>query len=307
MLTTSASDLEHNSNNSNDHLDVKDLSFRSNQPQQAPVITTTAPSAAHMDTSDYESTRSPTANSASTSTPSTRITTANINHHNHHLGNGSLSPPHHESVLRNVRVRKLSETSTDIEHGNNYKFKNYIQQRFTHENYHSEESMQSSQCATENDKDHDRKSGTSLPTSSTINGGSSKVVDMTRDDCKTTNGHHHDIKNELHLSHPLQNARNGKLNASSSTLNGNHTIVHHHSIPIPIFACHAQGFYIPLNIDYDLLLPYLGGLDLLSKSFAHLPPLHPISINVNYAPTAIKALAPTNFIKPKVEGITNGW
>ena len=41
MLTTSVSDLEH----SNDNHDVKDLSFRTNPPQQAPVITSSAASA----------------------------------------------------------------------------------------------------------------------------------------------------------------------------------------------------------------------------------------------------------------------
>lgn len=314
MLTTSASDIEH-SNNSNDHHDVKDLSFRTNPPQQAAAVTSTgaAPqSNHHMDTSDYDSTRSPTTSSGTTSTTSTRITAANIHHHNHLAANAS---PPHESVLRTVRMRKLSETSTDVEHcnNNNYKFKNYIQQRFTHENYHSEESMQSSLCATENDKDHHvivekKPKGSASPAGIVENG-------------KTNGIHQHDIKNELlavnssspaaHQPQPAhQPQRNGKLpnGIINGAINGNSTIIPHHSIPIPVFACHTQGFYVPLNIDYEMLLPYLGGIDLLNKNFSHLPPLHPISINVNYTPAHIKnAIASANFIKPKVEGILNGW
>ncbi|CRK87783.1 CLUMA_CG001539, isoform A, partial [Clunio marinus] len=301
MLTTSVSDVEHNSD---DHHDIKDLSFRSN-PQQAPSVSSTGvvPSnnIHHMDTSDYDSTRSPTTSSGTTSTNSIRMTPANVNHH---LSN--LSPPHaHENVIRTVRMRKLSETSTDVEHcNNNYKFKNYIQQRFTHETYHSEESMQSNQCVTDHEKDHDKKSTT--PTSPV-------------NDAAKRNGIHHDIKNEIlvvnspspaHQQPPHATQRNGKI--PNGTVNGNingNAIIPHHTIPIPVFACHTQGFYVPLNVDYDLLIPFLGGVDLLSKTYAHLPPLHPISINVNYTPTLIKnAIASANFIKPKVEnGIINGW
>lgn len=299
MLTTSASEAEHD-----DHHDVKDLSRRSNPPQ-APSISSTGvvPSnnIHHMDTSDYDSTRSPTTSTGTISTTSTRMTTANINQH---LGN--LSPPHaHENVLRNVRMRKLSETSTDVEHcnNNNYKFKNYIQQRFTHENYHSEESMQSNQCPTEHEKEHhDKKSTPPTP----------PVIDTAK-----LNGIHHDIKNEILIvnspspAHQQPTQRNGKIpnGTVNGNVNGNSAIIPHHSIPIPVFACHTQGFYVPLNVDYDLLIPFLGGMDLLNKNYAHLPPLHPISINVNYTPALIKnAIASANFIKPKVEnGIINGW
>lgn len=312
MLTTSVSDVEHNSD---DHHDVKDLSFRTGGAQQTPIVGSSTnvtnsnnnnassnSNIHHMDTSDYDSTRSPTnTSSGTTSTTSTRMTTANINHH---LNN--LSPPHaHESVLQSTRLRKLSENSTDVEHcNNNYKFKNYIQQRFTHETYHSEESMQSNQCATEHL--HEKKSSLSPITES-----ATKI-----------NGVHHDIKNEVLASNSPSPAhqppaahvnatRNGKIpnGVINGSLNSNNQIVSHHSIPIPIFACHTQGFYVPLNIDYDLLIPFLGGMDLLSKTYTHMPPLHPISINVNYTPALIKnAIASANFIKPKVEnGIINGW
>lgn len=297
-MLTSASDLEQSSN---DHHDVKDLSFRNNPPQ-TPTINSTSASAPHnihhhMDTSDYDSTRSPTTSSGTTSTTSVRVTTANISQH---LNN--LSPPHaHENSTRSVRMRKLSETSTDVEHFNNsYKFKNYIQQRFTHENYHSEESMQSTQCATEHDKDHhhDKKSS-STPSPHHL-------------DAPKLNGHH-DIKSEVLISNSPspahQQANNPRPRLTNGVSNGNAAIAPHHSIPIPIFACHTQGFYVPLNVDYDVLMPFLGGIDLLSKSYSHISPLHPISININYSPAMLKnGITSANFIKPKVEnGLLNGW
>lgn len=318
LTTTSVSDVEHNSD---DHHDVKDLSFRNGSAAQAPIVgsstsgNVTNGNLHHMDTSDYDSTRSPTTSSGTTSTTSTRMTTANISHH---LNN--LSPPHaHENALSAVRIRKLSENSTDVEHcNNNYKFKNYIQQRFTHETYHSEESMQSNQCATEHhDKEHHHAETNN-------NNNVKKLSEVTP---TKINGIHHDIKNEVLVTNspsPAQQQQqqqpqpahlsttraNGKL--TNGTVNGSSQMMSHHSIPIPVFACHTQGFYVPLNVDYDLLIPFLGGMDLLNKNFNHLPPLHPISINVNYTPALIKnaiASAATNhFIKPKVEnGIINGW
>lgn len=315
LTTTSVSDVEHNSD---DHHDVKDLSFRGslNGAAQTAIVGSSTSNGTngamhHMDTSDYDSTRSPTTSSGTTSTTSTRMTTANINHH---LNN--LSPPHaHENS--SVRIRKLSENSTDVEHcNNNYKFKNYIQQRFTHETYHSEESMQSNQCATEHhEKEHHQANETNIKKPSDV--------------ATKLNGIHQDIKNEVMVSNspspaqqqPQQTQQqqaqpaahfstraNGKL--TNGTSNGNSQVMSHHSIQIPVFACHTQGFYVPLNVDYDLLIPFLsGGMDLLNKNFTHLPPLHPININVNYTPALLKnAIATNHFIKPKVEsGIINGW
>jgi hypothetical protein len=308
MLTTSASDAEHNSD---DH-DVKDLSFRSGAiPQSALAVDNITSNMHHMDTSDYDSTRSPTTSTGTTSTTSTKITTASISTH---LNN--LSPPHiQENVSRTVRIRKLSENSqTDVEHcSNSYKFKNYIQQRFTHETYHSEESMQSNQCLTEHDSKNEHHE----------NNSNKKNAPITISEINKMNGVHQDCKNEVQttnstspvhnlqqqqLQQQLQHKRNEKN--SNDTLNGNSNtlLISHHSIPIPIFACHSQGFYVPLNVDYDLLIPFLGGIDLLNKSHSHLPPLHPVNINVNYASTLIKNALTTNFLKPKVEnGIMNGW
>uniref|UniRef100_A0A6E8VHY9 BHLH domain-containing protein n=1 Tax=Anopheles coluzzii TaxID=1518534 RepID=A0A6E8VHY9_ANOCL len=97
---------------------------------------------------------------------------------------------------------------------------------------------------------------------------------------------------------------------------------HHHPSsyhPVPIFACHTQGFYIPLNVDYETLLPYLNGIDLLSKNFLQMPPLHPISISVNYTPGSLGGSGGSLLLKASavnglnsqtkaklVEGIING-
>jgi hypothetical protein len=303
MLTTSTSDAEHSSI---DNHDAKDLSFRTNLPQQAPVITSTAATQSEnhtMDT-DYENVRSP-------SIANTTLITAAITKHNANNSIGNISPvqQNHESVLRTTRVRKLSETSTDVEHSNNYKFKNYIQQRFTHENYHSEESMQSSLCVTETDKDHDKRGTSPMVAASVIS-----------DECNAkANDTDHEIKSETINSSPKmhqtpitfnqRSSNNSRVN-NSFVLNSHQSMIHLQSIPIPIFACHTQGFYVPLSVDYELLIPFLGGIDLLSKNFSHLPPLHPISINVSYTPPTTpskNAITTTHFIKPKVEGMVNGW
>lgn len=80
---------------------------------------------------------------------------------------------------------------------------------------------------------------------------------------------------------------------------------HHHSSyhPVPIFACHTQGFYVPLNVDYETLLPYLNGIDLLNKSFLQVPPLHPISISVNYSPAITASTASSLLMKATVNGL----
>lgn len=97
MLT---SDLEHSSN---DTSDVKDLSFRHQQPQQAAVITSTGP-AAPMDTHPPPDSNAPVHQHSSFHAPDAG-----------HAG------------------RHAAEAAADAaEHNNNsYKFKNYIQQRFS--------------------------------------------------------------------------------------------------------------------------------------------------------------------------------
>lgn len=56
------------------------------------------------------------------------------------------------------------------------------------------------------------------------------------------------------------------------------------SVPVPIFALHSHGsFYIPLTVDYDALVPYLGEVNLLDKNLAAIKALHPVNINI-YTP-----------------------
>lgn len=58
------------------------------------------------------------------------------------------------------------------------------------------------------------------------------------------------------------------------------------NICVPIFALNTLGkFYVPLNVDYDCLAPFLGPYDLLDPRNVHVTsPLHPVSINVNFQP-----------------------
>lgn len=56
------------------------------------------------------------------------------------------------------------------------------------------------------------------------------------------------------------------------------------AVPVPIFALHSHGsFYIPLTVDYDALVPYLGEVNLLDKNLAAIKALHPVNINI-YTP-----------------------
>uniref|UniRef100_A0A1Y9H9G9 Uncharacterized protein n=1 Tax=Anopheles farauti TaxID=69004 RepID=A0A1Y9H9G9_9DIPT len=420
-ILTCPSDLEHSSN---DHHDVKDLSFRSatstsssshsNNPPQAAVITSTAPSIVqHLDTSSNHSTQDYDAPSPPARTISLpQDTNNNVNQH--------------ESVLRTIRMRKFSEhASPEHEHSHNsYKFKNYIQQRFsqdTHENGHATD-FERSPVSLHEDQHHLHQHPHSLRASplthgsmsdskssstSTLTGSKSSTVASSSDEPlslkrKLPNDAASEspvngvasggpVENGNHLSHhhyPQQNgstesapsgekklalSKNGHTLAASSVTplpaaeikhellssiggsnvaGGNALIAtsafahhhhqhqqhqqqqqqhqqqhpqhhHHHSSyhPVPIFACHTQGFYIPLNVDYESLLPYLNGIDLLSKSFLQMPPLHPISISVNYSPGTLVGAGGSNGLLIKastvnglnsqtkaklVEGIING-
>ncbi|XP_035780600.1 transcription factor cwo-like isoform X1 [Anopheles albimanus] len=419
------SDIEHSSN---DHHDVKDLSFRSgtssstsstnNNPPQAPVITSTAPSVQHLDTSSNHSTQDYDAPSP----PRICGGVAGLQQDT----NNNLNQ--HESVLRTIRMRKFSEhASPEHEHSHNsYKFKNYIQQRFsqdTHENGggHPTDIEHSPASVHDEHQHHHHHHSASLRASPAMTNGStgslSSVIDSKLSPSTSTaktppvpatssdeplslkrkltstssesseriatisslgtaldNGllplpqHHSQQQQQQQLHHqqaggaldaggPLEKkAANGKnglsLNASASltplpTTEIKHEMLtgggapvsisganpsgsmanvvvpggsaqphqqhhhsqshhHHHSSyhPVPIFACHTQGFYIPLNVDYEALLPYLNGADLLSKSFAQLPPLHPISISVNYNPVSAGGGAAL-LVKATVSGLSS--
>lgn len=249
-ILTNNSDIEHSSN---DHLDVKDLSFRTANSTQ-PVSTSNTINPLEANSTDYENSR------------------ASSNH------TDTL-----EADLRTLRMRKFSETSTtaDHEHNNNsYKFKNYIKQRFSQDN-HLDDKVGSSSGSSASTEKHE------VPTSSKKRRSELSVSD----EIEERNGHP-ESKVEI-MSHSTSST-------TSSLSNGRHPI---QSFCVPIFACHTQGYYIPLNIEYAALIPYLGEIDLLNKNCNQMPPLHPVSININYSQALMKTAA-ANFVKPKLE---NGW
>uniref|UniRef100_A0A336KX33 CSON001608 protein n=1 Tax=Culicoides sonorensis TaxID=179676 RepID=A0A336KX33_CULSO len=251
-ILTSASDIEHSSN---DHLDVKDLSFRTGGSASQTVTTSSNP------------------------TPSIEI-----NGNDYEIRGSYKATEALEADLRAMRMRKFSETSTntaDQEHNHNsYKFKNYIKQRFSQDNH------------------LDDKVGSSSGSSTSSAEKSENLSKKRRAD---VSGDDHDDDKALHNGHSAESKIDFSTSSTTSSLsNGRHPI---QSFCIPIFACHTQGYYIPLNVEYTALLPYLGEIDLLNKNCNQLAPLHPVNININYAPALSKNMA-TNFVKPKVE---NGW
>lgn len=263
-------DMEHS--NSNDHHDVKDLSFR-NQPQQAPVITSTAPPIVHLDSSnhDFDSSR------------------ASSVHADTELSNEKTDST---SPQIPVRVRKLSESShPDHEHNHNYKFKNYIQQRFSQDNNvvggprHTDTTVinLTHEPSTAGDKH--------APADDTgpSNAKKAKFYDFTEcSSCDetnqkpTTNGIT-DFKSEP-AGYQLFQKPNVTTASATAAIPPPRFAPHHHQ-SVPIFALHSQGrHYVPLNVDYDALAPYLGGFDLLDKNFIQMTPCHSININVNFSP-----------------------
>ncbi|XP_053684587.1 transcription factor cwo isoform X1 [Sabethes cyaneus] len=318
------SDLEHSSN---DHHDVKDLSFRSStnsnssNPPQAAVITSTAPnSVQHLDTSSNHSTVDFEASSPS------RISTSSANGPLHHFPqdtNNNINAQH-ESVLRNIRMRKFSETqSPEHEHNHNsYKFKNYIQQRFSqdthgHENGHMTDGPHSPSSIPE---DHTMNEAPSQVQGNSVPNG---LCSKRKTECLPSA---EESEEPLSLKRkvapleksPLPIAHEGEHDelfmVEKKPKNGLTEFKTEHlarsafaSYTVPIFACHTQGFYVPLNVDYDTLLPYLNGIDLFGKNYTQMPPLHPINISVNYSPasllkTAVNGLSSISKAK-LVEGI----
>lgn len=278
MLLT---DMEHS--NSNDHNDVKDLSFR-NQPQQAPVITSTAPPIVHLDSSnhDFDSSR------------------ASSVHADTELSNEKID----RTTSPTVRVRKLSESShTDHEHShNNYKFKQYIQQRFSQDNHeHHEDPTAAISLIHENGQSIE-KSNSMDESTVPSQAKKAKFYDFTEcsscDETKPTTNGITEFKAE-----PLTNSY--QLFQKPSVTNGTARFAPH---SVPIFALHSQGrHYIPLNVEYDALVPYLSGFDLIEKTSNQLLPCHSININVNFTPSARSKLI-NNVCngRPKADHC-NGW
>lgn len=290
------SDIEHSSN---DHHDVKDLSFRSNtnssnsNPPQAAVITSTAPSSVqHLDTSSNHSTVDFEASSPS------RISTSSTSGQLQHLSqdtNNNINAQH-ESVLRTIRMRKFSETSPEHEHSHNsYKFKNYIQQRFSQDT-HGNENGHLSEMAHSPSSVHEDHPMTEVPPPSAIKGLMNGLGPKSRTDSANaqTNGNDEplSLKRKISSGEPTEQAvRDDRedLKNGLTEIKSEHHVARsvYASYAVPVFACHTQGFYIPLNVNYESLLPYLNGIDLFGKSYRQMPPLHPISISVNYAPASL--------------------
>ncbi|GAB0087576.1 Transcription factor cwo [Sergentomyia squamirostris] len=262
MLT---SDLEHSSN---DTSDVKDLSFRHQQPQQAAVITSTGP-AAPMDTHPPPD--------------------SHVSAHQH-------SAFHAPDIVHNGTGRHVSESnSTDAgEHNNNsYKFKNYIQQRFSQDSHHLHDEVAVTNCS-HSSEGSERDSGVHASTkSATLCAENSNSGDE-----------HGDHGPDLRATSNHQQAQTApKI-----------TTARHPPMAVPIFALHSQGtFYVPLSVDYDALVPYLSHADILEKNVNPNVPVHPVNIHILATPppppTTVRPEPPPRqfLLKPKLEGLINAW
>ncbi|TDG42419.1 hypothetical protein AWZ03_011167 [Drosophila navojoa] len=294
------------------------------QPHQAAVITSTAPHH-HTDSSqqDFESSHEPMLHTDTSNMHSPPPRDALLQQHAH------LGHSHHTTDSQlSARMRNYSESSHEIEHNNNYKYKNHIKERFVHE-LHDEET--SSEHAPHLQNEHSdlhalsehSKDGTEpeiapimakkrklaeaaaaaaagcngdLPLdvhseASSIN--PARPMGPVRDDKPSFSfSDIKDIKSELHntnsnsspLLAKLSAAAGAQLSTPSSTTA---PLPSRHSFTVPIFALHGQGnYYVPLNVDYNALVPYLNGVDLLEKSYTSMPVVHPININVNFMPSS---------------------
>ncbi|XP_055677130.1 transcription factor cwo isoform X2 [Lutzomyia longipalpis] len=254
MLT---SDLEHSSN---DTSDVKDLSFRHQQPQQAPVITSTGP-AAPMDTHPPPDSQAP------------------AHQHSFHAPDASLGAGRHASDV----------SAADAAEHHSYKFKNYIQQRFSQDTHHLHDEVSVTNCS-HSSEGSERDSGVHASTKGGLCAENSNSGD----------------------EHPLPGAREAEVRAAGQAQTApKSTPARHPHMTVPIFALHSQGtFYVPLSVDYDALVPYLGHADLLEKNYAPHVPVHPVNIHILATPPAVRPDAPprTSFLlKPKLEGLINAW
>ncbi|XP_037957019.1 transcription factor cwo [Teleopsis dalmanni] len=349
-----------NSSNTNCH------PTQSQQPHQAAVITSTAPASIlhHTDSSnhDFESSREPMLHTDTSNMHSPPPRDSILHQHHPHIS-------HHTSdSLLSIRMRNFSESSHDIEHNNNYKYKNHIKERFNHELHDEETSsehcavpplLQSEHSHTHSMSEHS-KDGTepeiapiiakkrklaeaadaaavsgSAAVNSAMDDSEERSLPSTRTPTTTTNFlgcdekpfNFSEIKTELSNSnsavgHSLLQTKAHLGTPSSTTALLPPT--HARSFAVPIFAMHGQGtYYVPLNVDYNVLVPFLNGIDLLEKNYSSMPVVHPININVNFMPpTSLLAAATAAAVaagkqqqvavngttsKTKVEALTNGW
>ncbi|XP_036226261.1 transcription factor cwo [Bactrocera oleae] len=292
------------------------------RPHQAPVITSTGPALLnhHNESSnhDFESSREPLLHTDTSNMHSPPPRDSLLHHHAH------LSHHQHNSdSLLSARMRNFSESSHDIEHNNNYKYKNHIKERFNHELHDEETSsehcpapplLQSEHSHTHSLSEHS-KDGTepeiapiiakkrklAEAAAAALAAGTSVNSNIALDDCEarpptTTTSllstrdekpfSFADIKTELN-SQPGFGGAKSHFSTPTSTTHVSLNLQTSRSFAVPIFALHGQGtYYIPLNIDYSVLVPFLNGADLLEKNYASMPVVHPININVNFMPTS---------------------
>lgn len=259
-----ADDMDH-SNSNDGHHDIKDLTFGC-QAQQAPVITSTAP-IAHMDSNshDFDSSRASSV----------------------HADNGHTNDA---DTMGTVRVRKMSESPPhlhhhDPEHPNNYKFKNYIQQRFSQDNgaahggtdaahHHDETGAAAATAAANMHDERNQRNASKSPGSDTPPMCPIKkpkiCSDITAAECSSCD--------EIT---PISNGHTDTKNRSIPIANFIKP-----SNPVSVFALHSRGnYYVPLKVEYDALMPYLNGFDLFDRNFG-IRSFHSVNINVNFLPSA---------------------
>ncbi|KAH8241234.1 hypothetical protein KR032_004536, partial [Drosophila birchii] len=298
------------------------------QPHQAPVITSTAPHHHHhhnTDSShhDFESSREPILHTDTSNMHSPPPRDLLLQQHPH------LAHSHHtQDSLLSVRMRNYSESSHEVEHNNNYKYKNHIKERFVHELHDEETSSEHCPVAAHLQSDHSHmqahsehsKDGTEpeiapimakkrklaeaaangeipLEVHTEVSGANANPARLDKPSPSFNFSDIKDIKSELHNGNSNSSPLLAKLSAvaaagaqlstpSSTTA----PLPPRHSFTVPIFALHGQGnYYVPLNVDYNALVPYLNGMDLLEKSFTSMPVVHPININVNFMPSTPSA------------------
>ncbi|XP_020817961.1 transcription factor cwo [Drosophila serrata] len=298
------------------------------QPHQAPVITSTAPHHHHhhnTDSShhDFESSREPILHTDTSNMHSPPPRDLLLQQHPH------LAHSHHtQDSLLSVRMRNYSESSHEVEHNNNYKYKNHIKERFVHELHDEETSSEHCPVAAHLQSDHSHmqahsehsKDGTE-PEIAPIMAKKRKLAEAAANgeiplevhtEASGTNANParldkpspsfnfsdiKDIKSELHNGNSNSSPLLAKLSAVaaagaqlSTPSSTSAPLPPRHSFTVPIFALHGQGnYYVPLNVDYNALVPYLNGMDLLEKSFTSMPVVHPININVNFMPSTPSA------------------
>ncbi|XP_067619377.1 transcription factor cwo isoform X2 [Eurosta solidaginis] len=354
------------------------------RPQQTQVITSTGPGTLshHNELSqhDYESSsREPLLHTDTSNMHSPPPRDSLLNHHSH------LSHQQHTSdSLLSAHMRNYSESSHDIEHNNNYKYKNHIKERFNHELHDEETSsehfpapplLQSEHSHTHSLSEHSKDGtepeiapiiakkrklaeaaaeaaattavGGGVNNNCTLDDGDTRPLPSVRTPTTTTSVSlimrdekpfsFAEIKTELSAAPTsFLNTNKTHMSAPSSTTHVTPSLHAPRSFAVPIFALHGQGtYYVPLNVDYNVLVPFLNGADLLEKNYASMPVVHPININVNFmtaTPLSAAAVAAGKqqlpltvngainstasvtaadtaaaVAKAKLENISNGW